>query len=264
MDILDKIVERKREEITAAQNEIPECRLREEAEQRRNRRSLYEALKNPGPFGVNIISEIKRASPSKGLIRNDLDPVTYARAYEKGGAAALSVLTDRPFFQGSPQDLKSAKGAVNLPVLRKNFIISTYQIYEAAVMGADAVLLITRILSDQQLSDYLALSTDLKLDALVEVHDEDDLIKANNSGAKMVGINNRNLRTFKTDIRTAIELVKHFESHQIAVAESGIHTREDIEQLTAAGIWNFLIGESLVRAEDPIAHLEYLMGKKKL
>jgi indole-3-glycerol phosphate synthase len=263
MDILDKIVERKREEITAAQNDIPEDRLREQAEQRRNRRSLYQALKNPGPFGVNIISEIKRASPSKGLIRKDLDPVTYARAYEKGGAAALSVLTDQSFFKGSPEDLKTAKGAVLLPVLRKDFTISTYQIYEAAVMGADAVLLITRILSEQQLSDFLALSTDLQLDALVEVHDEEDLEKAKNSGATLVGINNRNLRTFKTDIETAIELVKRFEPHQVAVAESGIHTRDDIERLIDAGIWNFLIGESLVRAENPIAHLEYLMGKKE-
>jgi indole-3-glycerol phosphate synthase len=263
MDILDKIVERKREEITAAQNAIPEDRLREQAEQRRNRRSLYQALKKPGPFGVNIISEIKRASPSKGLIRKDLDPVTYARAYEKGGAAALSVLTDQSFFKGSPEDLKNAKGAVQLPVLRKDFTISTYQIYEAAVMGADAVLLITRVLSEQQLSDFLALSTDLQLDALVEVHDEEDLEKAKNSGATLVGINNRNLRTFKTDIETAIELVKRFEPHQVAVAESGIHTRDDIERLIDAGIWNFLIGESLVRAENPIAHLEYLMGKKE-
>ena len=263
MDILDKIVERKREEITAAQNKIPEDRLREQAEQRNNRRSLYQALKEPGPFDVNIISEIKRASPSKGLIRKDLDPATYARAYEKGGAAALSVLTDQSFFKGSPKDLQSAKGAVQLPVLRKDFIISTYQIYEAAVMGADAVLLITRILSEQQLIDLLSLSTDLQLDALVEVHDEKDLEKAKNSGATLVGINNRNLRTFKTDIRTAIDLVKRFEPHQVAVAESGIHTREDIEQLKTAGIWNFLIGESLVRAEDPIAHLEYLMGKNR-
>ena len=262
MDILEKIVNRKREEITAAQNEIPEGRLREQTEQKKNRRSLYQALKEPGPFGVNIISEIKRASPSKGLIRKDLDPVTYARAYERGGAAALSVLTDQSFFQGSPEDLKSAKGAVQLPVLRKDFTISAYQIYEAAVMGADAVLLITRILSEQQLSDYLALSGDLQLDALVEVHDEEDLEKAKNSGAILVGINNRNLRTFKTDINTAIELVKRFEPHQVAVAESGIHTRDDIEQLIDAGIWNFLIGESLVRAENPIAHLEYLMGKK--
>ncbi len=262
MNILEKIVEKKKEEITAAQNDIPEDRLREQAEQRKNRRSFYEALKEPGPFGVNIISEIKRASPSKGLIRKDLDPATYARAYEKGGAAALSVLTDQSFFQGSPKDLQSAKGAVQLPVLRKDFIISAYQIYEAAVMGADAMLLITRTLSEQQLSDYLALSIDLQLDALVEVHDEEDLEKAKNSGAILVGINNRNLRTFKTDIGTAIELVKRFEPNQIAVAESGIHTREDIEQLKTAGIWNFLIGESLVRAKDPIAHLGYLMGKR--
>ena len=262
MNILEKIVEKKKEEITAAQNDIPEDRLREQAEQRKNRRSFYEALKEPGPFGVNIISEIKRASPSKGLIRKDLDPATYARAYEKGGAAALSVLTDQSFFQGSPKDLQSAKGAVQLPVLRKDFTISTYQIYEAAVMGADAMLLITRILSEQQLSDYLALSIELQLDALVEVHDEEDLEKAKNSGAILVGINNRNLRTFKTDIGTAIELVKRFEPHQVAVAESGIHTREDIEQLKEAGIWNFLIGESLVRAKDPIAHLGYLMGKR--
>ena len=264
MNILDKIVERKREEIAAAQKDIPESRLRGQAERRKDRRPFTESLKKPGLLGVNIIAEIKRASPSKGLIRKNLDPVKYAGAYEKGGAAAISVLTDQPFFQGSPHDLKSAKGAVQLPVLRKDFIISTYQIYEAAVMGADAVLLITRILPEQQLSDFLALSTDLQLDALVEVHDEEDLEKAINSGATLVGINNRNLRTFKTDIRTAIDLVKCFEPHQIAVAESGIHTREDIEQLKTAGIWNFLIGESLVRAEDPVAHLEYLMGKKKL
>ena len=260
MDILEKIVEQKKKEISAARRRVSETTLREEAFQVTDKRSLYDALNSPGPTGINIIAEIKRASPSKGLIRADLDPVYYAKTYEQGGAAALSVLTDGPNFQGSAADLKAARAAVQLPVLRKDFLISTYQLYESKAMGADAVLLITRILSGEQLKRLLHLARELDLDALVEVHTEADQEKATRAGAKLIGINNRNLRTFKTDIQTAVRLKSLFEPHQTAVAESGINTREDIETLQNAGIWNFLIGESLVRAEDPKELLRLLSG----
>ncbi len=210
---------------------------------------------------MNIIAEIKRASPSKGLICPDLNPAVYASEYEKGGAAALSVLTELQYFKGSFEDLKTARESVNLPVLRKDFLISSYQIYESAVLGADAVLLIVRILSQEQLQDYLSLAKELDLDVLVEVHSEKEIEAAARAEAKLVGINNRNLKSFETDIENAIRMVSLLESYQIAVAESGIKTSEDIKKLHDAGIWNFLIGESLVRAANP---KESLLSLSKL
>ncbi len=260
MDILAKIVEQKKEEVTAAKQRISEKALIKKALASSRGRLFYKTLERPGPTGINIIAEIKRASPSKGPIRPDLEPGVYAKAYEKGGAAALSVLTDGPNFQGSAEDLKTVKTAVKLPVLRKDFLISPYQIYESKVMGADAVLLIAGILSQAQLNQYLQLTRELELDALVEVHTEIDHDKASRAGARLIGINNRNLRSFQTNIETAAQLKARFEPHQIAVAESGIKTRQDILILKNAGIWNFLIGESLVRAKDPKAFLKYLMG----
>jgi indole-3-glycerol phosphate synthase len=258
MDILDKIVERKKEEVAAARKKVSEAALYKAAVGMGPRRPFIKTLAQPGPNGVNIIAEIKRASPSKGIICPDLVPEKFATAYEQGGASALSVLTDRSFFKGSPDDLKAARNSVTLPVLRKDFLISSYQIYESAVLGADAVLLITRILSPGQLKDYLALAETLQMDALVEVHTEADIDTASRAGAKLIGINNRNLRSFKTDIQTAVQMVKKLEAHQIPVAESGIHSRADIDRLRAAGIWNFLIGESLVRAKDPKRFLRTL------
>jgi indole-3-glycerol phosphate synthase len=258
-DILSKIVEHKKEEISASKKRLPENRLREEAFVPRERRSFLDKLEHPGPTGVNIIAEIKRASPSKGPIRPDLNPGILAREYEKGGAAAISVLTDEHYFQGSVEDLTNAREATTIPVLRKDFLISSYQIYEASVMGADAVLLITRILSGDQLKDYLSLAGELEMDALVEIHSEKDLEVASLAGARIVGINNRDLKSFDTNIETAIRMASILEPHQIPVAASGIKKRDDIEKTLKSGIWNFLIGESLVRASDPKAHLESLM-----
>jgi indole-3-glycerol phosphate synthase len=260
-DILSKIVEYKKEEIIAAKQNIPESFLREKAFAPRNRRPFLKKLEHPGPFGINIIAEIKRASPSKGDIRADLDPSVYADEYEKGGAAALSVLTDKPYFKGSPEDFKIARKTTTLPVLRKDFLISSYQIFESAVMEADAVLLIVRILDLQQLKDYLSLCNELKLDALVEVHSEADIEKAGLAGARLIGINNRNLKSFETDIETAIRMKSLLGSDQIAVAASGIRTRKDIDLIRSSEIWNFLIGESLVRAKYPRDFLMSLYGK---
>ena len=246
-------------EIQDARRQRPLDRLREAAIGREDGRSFFGALKAPGPHGANIIAEIKRASPSKGPLRIDLDPAKLAREYAAGGAAALSVLTDRDFFQGSPEDLQAARRAVALPVLRKDFLIDDYQIYESRAMGADAVLLICRILSPQQLAHLLALSFSLGMDALVEIHTQDDLEMARTSGARLIGINNRNLATFDTDIQNAMVMARRLDPAQVAVAASGIATLEDIQANLAHGVFNFLVGESLVKADDPMNHLRSLL-----
>jgi indole-3-glycerol phosphate synthase len=261
-DFLRRIVEDKKREVAVAKQLMPESMLREKARSPRKSRPFFKALQHPGPLGVNIIAEIKRASPSKGDIRPDLDPAVYAAAYEAGGAAAISVLTDGPHFKGGPEDLRIARKTTSLPVLRKDFLISAYQIFESAVMAADAVLLIVRILSLQQLKDYLSLCNELALDALVEIHSEKDIEKATLAGARLIGINNRNLKSFETDIETAIRMTSLLDSDQVAVAASGIRSRKDIDLIINSGIWNFLIGESLVRAKNPTEFLESLHGKK--
>lgn len=259
-DILSKIVAHKKEEVAAARQQMPEQQLREQALIPRQRRPFIKKLEHPGPANANIIAEIKRASPSKGVICQDLDPVKYASHYEKGQAAALSVLTDQTFFQGSRQDLISARANTTLPVLRKDFLITAYQLFESAVMGTDAVLLIVRILEQEQLKDYLDICDELQLDSLVEIHSAKDLETATRSGARLIGINNRNLRSFETDIEISIRMRSLLEPHQIAVAASGIQSRADIEKNQKAGIWNFLIGESLVKAQNPEAFLRSLQG----
>lgn len=259
MDILTRIVARKKEEIEDARRQTPLDRLREAARNRNDRRFFYEALKRPGQHGANIIAEIKRASPSKGPLRIDLDPAALARAYAAGGAAALSVLTDRDFFQGGPEDLVAARQAVHLPVLRKDFLISDYQVYESGAMGADAVLLICRILSRPQLSDLLALSRSLGMDALVEIHTLDDLEMAQSSDARLIGINNRNLATFDTDIHTTMTMAQRLSPGQVPVAASGIAGIADVQANLAQGVFNFLIGESLVRADNPTSQLAALL-----
>ncbi len=260
-DFLSKIVEDKKLEIAAAKQRLPESILREKSLHPRKKRPFLNKLEHPGPFGVNIIAEIKRASPSKGDICPDLDPAYYATEYEMGGAAALSVLTDQLHFKGSPEDLKIARKTTTLPVLRKDFLISAYQIFESAVMEADALLLIVRILDEQQLKDYLSLCNELQMDALVEVHSEADIEKAGLAGARLIGINNRNLQSFETDIATAIRMKSLLGTDQVAVAASGIRTKNDIEKIKGSGIWNFLIGESLVRSENPRNFLESLHGR---
>jgi indole-3-glycerol phosphate synthase len=258
-DILKKIVAHKKKEVLEARRDVPEKELREAAAGQREKRPFFTSLSGDGGSSINIIAEIKRASPSKGDICPDLDPAFYAAQYERGGAAALSVLTDTLFFKGSFEDFRQARQAASLPMLRKDFLISSYQIYESAVIGADAVLLITRILSHQQLRDYLALCQELGLDSLVEVHSDRDLESATQAGAALIGINNRNLSSFETDISTATRMVSQLEPFQTAVAASGIHSKEDIQLNLTCGIRNFLIGESLVRADDPALFLKSLM-----
>ena len=259
-DILSEIVRHKKEEIALAKRQVTESEIRRQALASDKRRSFIDSLAKPGPHGVNIIAEIKRASPSRGVIRQDMDAGTQARKYEIGGAAAVSVLTDTRFFRGKRADLLQAKQSVQLPILRKEFIISTYQIYESLAMGADAVLLIVRILSQQQLEDYLALCAEHRIDALVEVHSEQEFDAAARAGGRLIGINNRNLDTFQTDIGTCIRLAGHFDKHHVGVAESGIAGRRDIDKILASGIHNFLIGESLVRAADAQAFLKSLLS----
>jgi len=259
-DFLSKILDHKKDEVRAAAQLIPEKVLRQEAEKSKGRRPFIERLVRPGPLGMNVIAEIKRASPSKGKIRENADPAEYARKYELGGAAAISVLTDKNSFGGSPEDLKKVKSAVALPVLRKDFLISSYQVYESAVIGADAVLLIVRALLPQLLRDLISLCESIGLDALVEVHDESEYEIAEKAGARLIGINNRNLKTFETDISTSIHLAGRKASGHVLVAESGIHNRSDVERLIDAGISNFLIGESLMRSEDPVGFLKILHG----
>ena len=262
MDFLTKIVEHKKSEIEERRKLLPECLLRDEAIRVR-KRPFMKKLSEPGPSGINIIAEIKRASPSKGFLRPDLDPAKYAAEYEKGGAAAISVLTDRDYFKGNSDDLIRARKASSLPVLRKDFIISSYQIYETSAMGADALLLIARILSKQQIKDYLALCNELAMDALVEVHSEKDLETASDAGARLIGINNRNLSSFETDPKNAMRIAGLLEPGQIAVAASGITGRRDIEKNLSSGIFNFLIGESLVTSDNPSEFIKSLLARKQ-
>lgn len=259
-DFLKIILKDKRVEVEYLKKRVPEKELMDKAMLIQHRHSFFQKIKAPGPSGINIIAEIKRASPSKGVILNNLDPALYALAYENGGAAAISVLTDKIHFNGSADDLKKVKEVSSLPVLRKDFLISSYQIYESLVMGADAVLLIVRILSKNQIKDYLNLCDELKIDALVEIYSEDDLEIASEAGAKLIGINNRNLSSFETNIENAIRLASLLSPNQIPVAASGIQNREDIVKIKSYGIRNFLVGESLVRAKNPLNFLKLLLN----
>lgn len=259
MDILTRIVAHKKDEVNTSARQLPLSMLRDQALAAGGRRPFFGALKHPGPTGVNVIAEIKRASPSKGMLNEDLDAARTARAYHAGGAAALSVLTDRLFFKGGRADLQNARTATPLPVLRKDFLVDEYQVYESVVMGADAVLLICRILSPRQLNELLALCRELDLDTLVEIHTREDLEMAREAQAPLVGINNRNLKTFDTDLNTAMEMARALNPEQVPVAASGIEGPADIRHNLAAGIFNFLIGETLVRAEDPTTTLQALI-----
>jgi indole-3-glycerol phosphate synthase len=261
-DFLSRILEQKQREVQASKQQIPEQRMRELAAKPRERRPFGERLAVPGPHGANIIAEIKRASPSKGPIRPDLKLDDYATAYTRCGAAAISILTEREHFRGDPEDLGRVRKLTPLPLLRKDFVISTYQLYEAVVLGADAALLIVRAISSELLHDCLELCRELQLDALVEVHDAAELEQASRAGARLIGINNRDLRTFQIDLQTSVRLAGNLEPGQVAVAESGIGGRADVERLLEAGIWNFLIGESLVRAPDPARCLLELLGQR--
>ncbi len=259
MDILTRIVAHKKDEVATTAKRKPLAALREQAEAAGKRRSFLDALQAPGPGGVNIIAEIKRASPSKGMLCENLDAARTACAYHEGGAAALSILTDCAFFKGTPQDLQAARSASPLPVLRKDFLMDEYQVYESVVMGADAVLLICKILSLRQLEDLMALCRHLQLDTLVEIHSRADLEMARAVQAPLVGINNRNLSTFETNLNTAMGLAPDLDPAQIPVAASGIGGPADIRRNLERGIYNFLIGETLVRAGDPVSALAQMI-----
>lgn len=260
--ILDQIVARTRAAVAEAAARLPEAALHGPAEAARaGRRPFAAALRETA--APRIIAEIKRASPSKGAIRPDLDPAALARAYEAGGAAALSVLTEPSFFQGSLDDLRTARAAVRLPVLRKDFLLTPYQVYEAAAAGADAVLLIVRLLDDPVLERLHRLAAELGLDALVEVHDRTDARRARRIGARLVGINNRDLSSFQVEAGRAVSLAEEFEADTLVIAASGIAGRGDVVRHEAAGVHSFLVGESLVRAADPAAALRALRGGKE-
>jgi len=253
-DILARIVDQKRVElrgITAPQRADWERR----AASRTGHRDFHAALKAHPPA---IISEIKKASPSKGVLTANFDPSSIARMYEAGGAAALSVLTDRDFFQGSLDDLIAARAAVPVPVLRKDFTIDESQIIEAAAHGADAVLLIAAVLADSEMRRFRELAEALHMSALVEVHNAEELGAALESGAKIVGVNNRDLRTFEVTLETSLRLAEKIPADVVKVAESGIHTASDVRTLRAAGFDAFLVGERLMKSPDPSQALREL------
>lgn len=254
--VLERILAHKGEEVAARQREEPEERLRDRLAGAPPLRDFTAALRDRQPA---VIAEIKRASPSAGTIRADFDPAALARAYAQGGAAALSVLTDRTFFGGDDTFLRQAREAAGLPVLRKDFTIHPYQVLEARVLGADCILLIVAALDDATLAACLERARELGLAALVEVHDRGELERALAAGADLVGVNNRDLHTFETHLETSEVLAREVPEGVTLVAESGIHTAADLERLGAAGIGAFLIGESLMRQEDPGAALAGLL-----
>ena len=256
--ILDEIVETKRREVVRRKKTKPLRALEKAIAEMPATRDFRMAI---GAAECMIIAEVKRRSPSRGVIRTDFDPVRIAREYESHGAAAVSVLTDETFFGGSDADLTAVKGAVALPVLRKEFIVDPYQIFEARVIGADAVLLIAAILAREQLREYVDLAASLGMASLVEIHDREELEKALATGAEIIGINNRDLKTFETDIRISLELSPLIPEGRIAVSESGIRSRAEIEILLKAGIRAFLIGETLIAAPEIGLKLEALLGK---
>ncbi|HVA67949.1 MAG TPA: indole-3-glycerol phosphate synthase TrpC [Candidatus Binataceae bacterium] len=254
--ILDKIFAAKRVEVEARRNEISLDRIIEDARGMPAPRDFAAALRRSSPA---IIAEIKRASPSKGDILPGLDPAALARDYTAAGAAALSVLTDR-HFKGTLEDLRAARAAVDLPILRKDFMFDAYQVYEARAAGADCILLIAAMLPEADLRSLSALAHDLGLEALVEVHDSAEMNRAGRIGARLIGINNRDLHTFVTDIAETERLLENYHDGALIVSESGIDTQDDIRRLDRAGARAFLIGESLLRGGDPRRRLAELAG----
>lgn len=255
--ILEEIVAHKKQEVAELHARLAE--LEQAAHARKSQpRAFAPALRTKQPA---IIAEIKKASPSKGVLQPDFHPAFLAHAYEEGGAACLSVLTDKEYFRGSLHDLEAARAAVTLPVLRKDFIIDRAQIFEAAAHGADAILLIAAILEDSELRSFREMANSLGMASLVEVHDADELRRTVDSGAEIIGINNRDLDTFEVSLDTSVRLSYLMPAGVIRVSESGIYTGADIRLLSEAGFDAFLIGESLMRSADPVAALKELTGK---
>ena len=267
MNILDTIVDQKRREVALLGSVLPTAKdLREAMERRGDRRDFEAALRHPRVGKVGLIAEVKKASPSAGVIRADFDPVKIAKQYESGGASCLSVLTDRNFFQGSLEYLKAIRQNVQLPLLRKDFIIDERQILEAITYGADAILLIVAILDDARLKRFQSMAQEAGLAALVEVHDEEELDRALKADARLLGVNNRNLKTFKVDLATTERLAARISSvagglgDRLLVAESGIYKVADVERLQQCGAGAILVGESLMRHADIPAKVRELLG----
>jgi indole-3-glycerol phosphate synthase len=258
MSVLTEILARKGERVEAAKKITSLATLRSNI----SGRGIHRLLNAIQRDGLNIIAEYKRRSPSKGIIRADIDVETMVQNYELGGAAAISVLTEEDYFSGSLEDLRKVKSVVDIPVLRKDFLFDEYQVYEAAAAGADAVLLIVAALDDQQLLKLRQLAEDeLGIDALVEVHDADEMERAARSGATLIGVNNRNLHTFEVTLQTSLKLSTLAPATATLVSESGLNNAEDLAMLAEVGYRGFLIGESLMRAEDPANTLQALLGQ---
>ena len=269
--ILDEIVAYKREFVEEARKHIPMEELLEVDELGPPPTSLFDALaegkgagngddEGENGSGIAVIAEIKKASPSKGVIREDFDPLVIAKIYKDNGAAAISVLTDEKYFQGSIDVLTQVGNVVDIPILRKDFVSDPYQIYEARAIGASAILLLVAILTPEELESYMELAEEIHLDALVEVHTESELQVALETGAEIIGINNRNLKTFTTDLETTETLIEKVPEDIVVVSESGIHTRADVERVLEAGADAVLVGESLMAEDDIASKLHHLLG----
>lgn len=257
--ILDKIVATKRQEIAAAQAAVPLAALCEQLSDASPVRDFFGAVSRSG--AVNLIAEVKRASPSQGVIRHDFDPVAIARTYAAHGAAAISVLTDREYFQGSLDYLRQIRAAVDVPLLRKDFILDRYQLVEARVAGADAALLIAECLDDCQLRSLHNAALELGLTPLVELYGPENLPRVLAAGATLIGVNNRDLRTFEVDLEHTVRLRSQIPAECTVVGESGIHTHADVQRLAAAGVNAILVGESLMRQPDIGRAVDALLGR---
>jgi indole-3-glycerol phosphate synthase len=260
-DILERIVAVKREEVTAAAKRKSLSVVRADAESRVLTRDFLGAMRAKVTAGhPAVIAEIKKASPSKGVLRSDFIPADIAQTYAEHGAACLSVLTDQQFFQGSIDYLKQARASCHLPVLRKDFVVDAYQVYESRACGADCILLIAACLDDAQMADFEAIARGLDMAVLVEVHDRAELQRALKLKTPLLGINNRNLKTFEVSLDTTLGMLDEVPAERLLVSESGIHTREDVSRMTAAGVHAFLVGEAFMRAPDPGVALADLFG----
>ncbi|MHB1000642.1 MAG: indole-3-glycerol phosphate synthase TrpC [Armatimonadota bacterium] len=259
--ILDKIIADKRPEVDLRKAQVPKEQMAQYAREASPALDFAAALRRPsGDTRMRLIAEVKKASPSKGLIRPDFDPVEIAKTYERSGASSISVLTDEKYFQGHLDYLKAIRANVNIPLLRKDFIVDPYQIFEARAAGADAILLIVAVLSSAEISEYMNLASELGMASLVETHTAEEMETALSTGAKIIGINNRNLQTFEVSLDTTLELAKMVPDGCILVSESGIFTRADVETLLDAEIDAILVGESLMRTADPADKVRELLG----
>ena len=257
--ILDQIVAKKREEVARAKEERPEALLRAQLDEASPPRDFFAPLAEPGP--IRLIAEVKKASPSRGVIRADFDPVAIARIYQQHGAACISVLTDEPYFQGRLEYLGQIRDRVDLPLLRKDFVIDLYQVVEARAAGADAVLLIAECLDDDALAHLHDAIVELGMTPLVELYDPQNLPRVLDAGARLIGINNRNLHTFEVDLGHTLRLRQEIPDDRVVVGESGIRTRAGVERLESAGVQAMLVGESLMARDDVGAAVDELLGR---